>query len=92
MATSLKTLKKEKPVCSKKNQVAPKAWKQREEAAKLKFLTKTAFTSQRTAGVTAKRAEVERFLTFLYWKATKDMGREGKKGSEEDENEDNAED
>ena len=56
-----------------------------EETAKVNFLTKDVLSSQRTTGVTVKRAEVERFLTFLYWKTRKDTGRKGNKGSEEDE-------
>ena len=87
------TVKKEKPVTSsKKNQLALKAWKQREEAAKLKFITEASFSSQRTARVSVEPSEVERFLTFLYWKTTKDMSRKGKPGSDEDKDEDNAED
>ena len=57
MSESLKAIKEEKPVnYDKKSQLALKAWKQREEAAKLKFITEAFFSSQRTAGVSAKRA------------------------------------
>ena len=92
MLESIKTLKTEKPLPGKKNQLALKAWMRREETAKVNFLTKDVLSSQRTTGVSAKRAEVERFLTFLYWKTTKDMGRKVKNGSEEDEDEDEDED
>ena len=47
------------------------------DAAKLRFLSDNAFPSQRTAGVIGPRAEVERLLTFFFWKTCEDIAHKG---------------